>query len=319
MLGRVGLAERTGFYPSELSGGQQQRVAIARALVMNPKVMLFDEPTSALDPELVGEVLAVMEELAREGMTMVVVTHEIGFARQVADRVLMMDAGEIIEDATPEEFFDDPQRVSIAVSGMMFSFVPAWMVPTVTTAVAPGSMPRDAIVCSFITVDAAITTGSTVVCGDEPWPPWPWSVMRKASLAAMIDRAVQHLHGVGRDHVLTQGHRRRCQSLVEPVIHHRVGAGPDLLRGLERPSSVRATGRNRPPVAWQADQQGRRARHRRPGVSSRPVPPMTLITSPCWRRPTRFASCTGRPSMSAGGPSAMRPFASMATTRSPPS
>ncbi len=110
MLGRVGLAERTGFYPSELSGGQQQRVAIARALVMNPKVMLFDEPTSALDPELVGEVLAVMEELAREGMTMVVVTHEVGFARQVADRVLMMDAGEIIEDATPEQFFDDPQQ-----------------------------------------------------------------------------------------------------------------------------------------------------------------------------------------------------------------
>ena len=82
MLGRVGLAERTGFYPSELSGGQQQRVAIARALVMNPKVMLFDEPTSALDPELVGEVLAVMEELASEGMTMVVVTHEVGFARR---------------------------------------------------------------------------------------------------------------------------------------------------------------------------------------------------------------------------------------------
>jgi polar amino acid transport system ATP-binding protein len=110
MLGRVGLAERTGFYPSELSGGQQQRVAIARALVMNPKVMLFDEPTSALDPELVGEVLAVMEELAREGMTMVVVTHEVGFARQVADRVLMMDGGEIIEDATPDEFFDAPQQ-----------------------------------------------------------------------------------------------------------------------------------------------------------------------------------------------------------------
>ncbi len=110
MLARVGLAERTGFYPSELSGGQQQRVAIARALVMNPKVMLFDEPTSALDPELVGEVLAVMEELAREGMTMVVVTHEVGFARQVADRVLMMDGGEIIEDATPDAFFDDPQQ-----------------------------------------------------------------------------------------------------------------------------------------------------------------------------------------------------------------
>jgi polar amino acid transport system ATP-binding protein len=108
MLSRVGLADRSGFYPAELSGGQQQRVAIARALVMNPKVMLFDEPTSALDPELVGEVLAVMEELAREGMTMVVVTHEVGFARRVASRVLMMDAGEIIEDAPPATFFDAP-------------------------------------------------------------------------------------------------------------------------------------------------------------------------------------------------------------------
>jgi len=110
MLDRVGLAARRDFYPGELSGGQQQRVAIARALVMNPKVMLFDEPTSALDPELVGEVLAVMEELAREGMTMVVVTHEIGFARRVAGRVLMMDGGEIIEDAPPEEFFGNPQH-----------------------------------------------------------------------------------------------------------------------------------------------------------------------------------------------------------------
>jgi ABC-type polar amino acid transport system ATPase subunit len=110
MLERVGLGARAGFYPSELSGGQQQRVAIARALVLNPKVMLFDEPTSALDPELVGEVLAVMEELAREGMTMVVVTHEVGFARKVADRVIMMDEGEIIEDATPDEFFDRPQH-----------------------------------------------------------------------------------------------------------------------------------------------------------------------------------------------------------------
>ena len=110
MLERVGLGARAGFYPSELSGGQQQRVAIARALVLNPKVMLFDEPTSALDPELVGEVLAVMEELAREGMTMVVVTHEVGFARKVADRVIMMDEGEIIEDATPDEFFDHPRH-----------------------------------------------------------------------------------------------------------------------------------------------------------------------------------------------------------------
>jgi ABC-type polar amino acid transport system ATPase subunit len=110
MLDRVGLGARRDYFPGELSGGQQQRVAIARALVMNPKVMLFDEPTSALDPELVGEVLAVIEELAREGMTMVVVTHELGFARQVADRVLMMDAGEIIEDATPEDFFGNPRH-----------------------------------------------------------------------------------------------------------------------------------------------------------------------------------------------------------------
>jgi polar amino acid transport system ATP-binding protein len=110
MLERVGLGPRVGFYPSELSGGQQQRVAIARALVMNPKVMLFDEPTSALDPELVGEVLAVMEELASEGMTMVVVTHEIGFAKKVADRVVMMDEGEIIEDGAPDEFFASPRH-----------------------------------------------------------------------------------------------------------------------------------------------------------------------------------------------------------------
>jgi ABC-type polar amino acid transport system ATPase subunit len=110
MLDRVGLGERASFYPSELSGGQQQRVAIARALVMHPKVMLFDEPTSALDPELVGEVLNVMEELAREGMTMIVVTHEIGFARDVAGRVVMMDEGRIIEDAPPDEFFSNPRE-----------------------------------------------------------------------------------------------------------------------------------------------------------------------------------------------------------------
>ena len=110
MLERVGLAHRRDYYPSELSGGQQQRVAIARALVMKPKVMLFDEPTSALDPELVGEVLRVMEELAREGMTMVVVTHEIGFARGVASRVLMMDEGQIIEDGAPDEFFSNPTQ-----------------------------------------------------------------------------------------------------------------------------------------------------------------------------------------------------------------
>jgi polar amino acid transport system ATP-binding protein len=110
MLERVGLAHRAGYFPAELSGGQQQRVAIARALVMKPKVLLFDEPTSALDPELVGEVLRVMEELAREGMTMVVVTHEIGFARGVASRVLMMDEGQIIEDGAPAEFFSSPTQ-----------------------------------------------------------------------------------------------------------------------------------------------------------------------------------------------------------------
>jgi ABC-type polar amino acid transport system ATPase subunit len=110
MLERVGLGERATFYPSELSGGQQQRVAIARALVMHPKVMLFDEPTSALDPELVGEVLNVIEELAREGMTMIVVTHEIGFARDVASRVVMMDEGRIIEDGPPDEFFSSPRE-----------------------------------------------------------------------------------------------------------------------------------------------------------------------------------------------------------------
>jgi polar amino acid transport system ATP-binding protein len=110
ILARVGLATRTTHYPSELSGGQQQRVAIARALVMNPKVMLFDEPTSALDPELVGEVLTVMEELAREGMTMIVVTHEVGFARRAASLVTMMDEGQIVEDAPPDEFFDHPRH-----------------------------------------------------------------------------------------------------------------------------------------------------------------------------------------------------------------
>ncbi|HEX3265964.1 MAG TPA: amino acid ABC transporter ATP-binding protein [Candidatus Limnocylindrales bacterium] len=110
MLDRVGLGHRWHHFPSELSGGQQQRVAIARALVMKPKVLLFDEPTSALDPELVGEVLRVMEELAREGMTMVVVTHEIGFARDVASRVLMMDEGQIIEDGPPEQLFSNPQQ-----------------------------------------------------------------------------------------------------------------------------------------------------------------------------------------------------------------
>jgi ABC-type polar amino acid transport system ATPase subunit len=110
MLGRVGLAARSHAYPSELSGGQQQRVAIARALVMEPKVMLFDEPTSALDPELVREVLDVIEELAGTGMTMVVVTHELEFARRVADHMMMMDRGVVIEEADPETFFSAPDH-----------------------------------------------------------------------------------------------------------------------------------------------------------------------------------------------------------------
>ena len=108
MLERVGLKEKAKAYPRELSGGQKQRVAIARALCMKPDIMLFDEPTSALDPEMVGEVLEVMKELAREGMTMVVVTHEMGFAREVADRVLFMDEGLILEEGTPEEIFRHP-------------------------------------------------------------------------------------------------------------------------------------------------------------------------------------------------------------------
>lgn len=110
LLKKVGIAEKENEYPIRLSGGQQQRVAIARALAMEPKVMLFDEPTSALDPEMVGEVLEVMKQLAREGMTMVVVTHEMGFAREVADRVLFMDHGKLVEEGTPEHFFTDPQE-----------------------------------------------------------------------------------------------------------------------------------------------------------------------------------------------------------------
>jgi polar amino acid transport system ATP-binding protein len=110
LLDRVGLADRAEAYPSQLSGGQKQRVAIVRALAMDPEVMLFDEPTSALDPEMVGEVLDVMKELAREGMTMVVVTHEMGFAREVANRVLFMSDGSILEEGTPEEVFDNPQN-----------------------------------------------------------------------------------------------------------------------------------------------------------------------------------------------------------------
>ncbi|HET7628847.1 MAG TPA: amino acid ABC transporter ATP-binding protein [Bacillales bacterium] len=110
LLDKVGLADKAEVYPESLSGGQKQRVAIARALAMNPKVMLFDEPTSALDPELVGDVLEVMKNLAREGMTMVVVTHEMGFAREVGDRVLFMDEGIIMEENTPEEIFTNPQN-----------------------------------------------------------------------------------------------------------------------------------------------------------------------------------------------------------------
>jgi polar amino acid transport system ATP-binding protein len=108
LLKKVGIPEKAGSYPDNLSGGQQQRVAIARALAMDPKVMLFDAPTSALDPEMIGEVLDVMKTLAQEGMTMVVVTHEMGFAREVADRVIFMDEGKIVEVGTPEHFFKDP-------------------------------------------------------------------------------------------------------------------------------------------------------------------------------------------------------------------
>ncbi len=109
VLGRVGLASKAGAYPEQLSGGQQQRVAIARSMAMNPKVMLFDEPTSALDPELIGEVLAAMEDLARGGMTMIVVTHEMGFARRVARRALFVHEGSIIEQGTPAELFENPK------------------------------------------------------------------------------------------------------------------------------------------------------------------------------------------------------------------
>ena len=110
LLKRVGLADKRDVYPGKLSGGQQQRVAIARALAMKPALLLFDEPTSALDPETIGEVLEVMKELAREGMTMIVVTHEMGFAREAADRVVMMDSGRIIEEGTPEHFFVNPEN-----------------------------------------------------------------------------------------------------------------------------------------------------------------------------------------------------------------
>ncbi len=110
LLGKVGILEKADIYPAKLSGGQQQRVAIARALAMQPKLMLFDEPTSALDPEMIGEVLDVMVRLAREGMTMIVVTHEMGFAREVADRVVFMDEGKILEEGSPEHFFKNPEH-----------------------------------------------------------------------------------------------------------------------------------------------------------------------------------------------------------------
>jgi polar amino acid transport system ATP-binding protein len=121
LLQRVGLADKAGAYPGELSGGQQQRIAIARALAMKPKAMLFDEPTSALDPELVGEVLGVMKELAASGTTMIVVTHEIGFCREVADRVVFMDSGMIVETGTPNDILANPRnpRVKNFISAVL--------------------------------------------------------------------------------------------------------------------------------------------------------------------------------------------------------
>jgi len=121
LLRKVGIPEKAQAYPSQLSGGQQQRVAIARSLAMGPKLMLFDEPTSALDPEMIGEVLEVMKGLAREGMTMVVVTHEMGFAREVADRVIFMDSGAIVEEGTPAHFFTNPvqERTKLFLSQIL--------------------------------------------------------------------------------------------------------------------------------------------------------------------------------------------------------
>ena len=121
LLNKVGILEKEGAYPSQLSGGQQQRVAIARALAMHPKIMMFDEATSALDPEMIGEVLDVMKNLAREGMTMVVVTHEMGFAREVSDRVVFMDEGQIVEEGTAEHFFTNPvhERTKLFLSQIL--------------------------------------------------------------------------------------------------------------------------------------------------------------------------------------------------------
>jgi general L-amino acid transport system ATP-binding protein len=127
LLARVGLADKAREYPVRLSGGQQQRAAIARALAMRPKVMLFDEPTSALDPEMIKEVLEVMVELARSGMTMLCVTHEMGFARKVANRVIFMDAGQIVEQNTPAQFFDNPQheRTKLFLSQILHGGAPS--------------------------------------------------------------------------------------------------------------------------------------------------------------------------------------------------
>ena len=121
LLQKVGILEKEGVYPSQLSGGQQQRVAIARALAMHPKIMMFDEATSALDPEMIGEVLDVMKKLAKEGMTMVVVTHEMGFAREVSDRVIFMDEGQIVEEGTAEHFFVNPthERTKLFLSQIL--------------------------------------------------------------------------------------------------------------------------------------------------------------------------------------------------------
>ena len=121
LLNKVGILDKANEYPGKLSGGQQQRVAIARALAMKPKLMLFDEPTSALDPEMIGEVLEVMIKLAKEGMTMIVVTHEMGFAREVSDRVLFMDYGAVIEEGTPEHFFKNPteERTKLFMSQIL--------------------------------------------------------------------------------------------------------------------------------------------------------------------------------------------------------
>ena len=121
LLDKVGIKDKSEAYPDNLSGGQQQRVAIARALAMDPKIMLFDEPTSALDPEMIGEVLDVMKTLAKEGMTMVVVSHEMGFAREVADRVIFMDEGAVVEVGTPEHFFTNPthERTKLFLSQIL--------------------------------------------------------------------------------------------------------------------------------------------------------------------------------------------------------